>query len=120
MLTFVNGFLQPHDNKGIAPANLAPAKKIALNIGIKALFLIYKHYVDVEKLGKPALLKHLKRTLNLKHYTIVKTRKALVVRGAVLNSRKLKVLYTKSPSALADWFNINTGVSLDTYEGFFT
>ena len=92
MLTFVNGLLQPHDNEGVAPANLAPAKKIALNISIKALYFIYKHYVEVEKLGKPALLKHLKQTLNLKHYTIVKTRKALVVRGAVLNTRKLKVL----------------------------
>ena len=115
VLIFVKDFLQPHN-----PQGLDQVKKNALTISIKSLMLLYKHYVKVEKLGKPVLTKHMKEMLKSRQYTIVKTNRAIVARGVLLNMRMLKLIYTKNPQELSNWFYTNLRISLETYESMFT
>ena len=91
----MNKFVQP-----IEFENLSSSKKKAVTISVKGIYNLYKQYVAFENLRKAKLRKHLKNILMRKRFLIVKTNKALVVRGILLNARKLKTIFHREFSGL--------------------
>ena len=81
--------------------SLSIEAKRASTISIKNLTLLYYQFANFEKIGKVKLAKHFKYTLKRLSYTVIKTNQALVVRGIVLNIRKLKSIYINNPNLLS-------------------
>ena len=94
-LDFVSKIVQP-----IQHENLPAAKKKAVSVSVKGIYILYKQFVDFGHLGKVKLRKHLKNTLVRQNFVIIKTRKAMVVRGILLNAEKLKLIYEQKFSLL--------------------
>ena len=96
-LDFVIKIVQP-----IEYEKLPATKKKAVTVSVKGIYILYKHFVTFENLGKVKLLKHLKNILMTQNFIVVKSRKAMVVRGIVLNAEKLKLIFEKKFSLLVN------------------
>ena len=79
---------------------LSATQKKAVTVSVKGIYILYKHYVALEHLGKVKLCKHLKNMLVRRNFLIVKTRKAIVVRGILFNAEKLKLIFEQKFSLL--------------------
>ena len=106
VLSFIRDIVQPHQYIGLSPE----LKKI-VTINVKSLVVLYKQYVLFERLGIPKLFKHVKNTLIREKYTIVKSKKALVIRGLILNVEKLKEIFRYSPNELSHLFDTEFNIT---------
>ena len=91
LLHFMNTFVQ-----AIQFENLSMSKKKACTVSIKGICKLYTQYVAFERLPNAKLRKHIKNILVRKGFSIVKTKKALVVRGILLNVAKVKLIFSTS------------------------
>ena len=94
-LDFVSKIVQP-----IEYEKLPATKKKAVTVSVKGIYILYKQFVAFGHLGKVKLRKHLKNILLRQNFVIVKTRKAMVVRGILLNAEKLKLIFEQKFSLL--------------------
>ena len=94
-LSFVKEFVQE-----VRYESLRNNEKKAATVSIRYLTVLYNQYVEFAKLGRAKLAKHLRDTLKRLGYSVVRTKIAVVVRGIVLNIRKLKNIYIHNPIAL--------------------
>ena len=93
--------------------------KNIVTVTLKGLVKLYNRYLISAKAGRPRLLKHIKYMLIKEHYKVVRTKKALIVRGIVLNTEKLKVLFRDAAHELVQFFADEYGLSVETYESKF-
>ena len=93
-LDFVSKIVQPIEYEK-SPAT----KKNDVTVSIKGIYILYKQFIAFGHL-EVKLRKHLKNILVRQSFSIVKTRKAMVVRGILLNAEKLKLIFEQKFSLL--------------------
>ena len=112
--SFLKEYAKPHEFAG-----MSSYMKNIVTVTLKGLVKLYEQYVLFRKLGTPQLLKHMKFTLVKENYVLVKTNKAIIIRGIVFNTENLKVIFKYAPNELVQFFNSEYGLSIETYQDNF-